>query len=76
VLRIQGLNAVLFIQGRMEKAVITADTTVLLRLYANDKGTDCSVVSTGKRGNDGYGCSYSSTVRRQFYGYREYLQCC
>jgi len=55
----------------MEMAVISAVTAVLFHQCAKDKGTDYSVVSTGKRRNGGYVCSYCNTVTPQFYGYRE-----
>jgi len=46
---------VLLVQGRGEMAVMPAVTAVLLHHSAMDTGTDCSVGSTGKRGNGGYG---------------------
>jgi len=47
VLWIQELTAVLLVQGRGEIAVMPAVTAVLIHHSAMDKGTDCSVVSTG-----------------------------
>jgi len=47
VLCIQGLTAVLLVQGRREMAVMPAVTAVLLHHIAVNKGTDCSVVSAG-----------------------------
>jgi len=49
-------------------AVMAANTAVLLHHSAVGRGTDCSVVSRGLRGNGGYGCSYSSTVTSQYCG--------
>ena len=59
----QGLTAVLFVQVKGEFAVMPAVTAVLLHHSAVDKETDCSFISTGYRGNDGYACSYCITVR-------------
>jgi len=50
---------------------MTEVTAVLLHQCAMDTGTECSVVSTGKRGNGGYGCSYCSTVSSVCFGYRD-----
>jgi len=36
----------LLVQGRVEMAVMPADTAVLLRQSVMETGTDCSVVST------------------------------
>jgi len=47
VLRIKGLNVMLFVQGREEMAVMPAVTAVLLHPSAKDKGSECNVVSTG-----------------------------
>jgi len=47
VLWIQGLTAVLLVQGRREMASMPAVTAVLLHHNAMDTRTDCSVVSTG-----------------------------
>jgi len=46
VLWIQGLNAVLFVLGRVEISVITAVTAVLLQQCAMDTGTIGRVVSS------------------------------
>ena len=46
VLWIQGLTAVLSIQGRGEMAVMPAVTAVLLHHSAMDTGTETNVVST------------------------------
>ena len=59
----------LLVQGRGEMAVLPAVTTVLLHHSAMDTGTECSVVSTGLRGNGGSACSYCSTVTSQCNGY-------
>jgi len=56
----QGLIAVLLVQVRGEMAIIPAVTAVLLHQCAMDRGTECSVVSTWKRGNGGLVCSYCS----------------
>jgi hypothetical protein len=48
---IYGLTAVLLVQGRGEMAVLSAVTAVLLHHSAMDIWIDCSVVSTGLRGN-------------------------
>jgi len=47
VLWIQGLTAVMLVQGRGEMAVMPAVTAVLLHDSAVYKGIDCSVVSAG-----------------------------
>ena len=47
MLWIQGLTAVLLVQGKREMAVLPAVTAVLLHQCAMDTWTDCSVVSTG-----------------------------
>jgi len=47
VLWIQGLSAVLLVQGRGEVAVMSAVTAVLLHYSAVDTGNICSDVSTG-----------------------------
>jgi len=49
-------------------AVMTAVTAVLLHQCALDTGTDCSFVSTKKRGNGGYICRYCSIVISVCYG--------
>ena len=46
MLWIQGLNAVLFVLGRVEISVITAVTAVLLQQCAMDTGTIGRVVSS------------------------------
>jgi len=43
-------------------AVLPAVTAVLLHHSAMDNWTDCSVVSTGVKGNGGSDSSYCSTV--------------
>ena len=43
---VQGLTAVLLLEGREEMSVMPAVTAVLFHLSAMDIGTDCSVVST------------------------------
>jgi hypothetical protein len=53
---------VLLVQGRREIAVLPAVTAVLVHHSAIDIWTDCSVVSTGQRGNGGSAFSYCSTV--------------
>jgi hypothetical protein len=60
---------VLLVQGRGELTILPAVTAVLLQHSAMDTCTDCSFVSTGKRGNGGSVCSYCSTVTSQCYGY-------
>jgi len=45
----------MLVQIRGEIAVMSAVDAVLLHHRAKDTGTDCSVDSTGKRGNGGYG---------------------
>ena len=45
MLWIEGLNAVLLVQGRGEMGDKAAVTAVLLHHSAKDTGTDCSVVS-------------------------------
>ena len=52
----------LLVQGRGEMAVPPAVTALLLHHSAMDTWTECSVVSTGWRGNGGSACSYCSTV--------------
>ena len=47
MLGIQGLTAVMLVEGRGEMAVMAAVTAVLLHHSAVDTGTDCSVVSRG-----------------------------
>jgi len=47
LLWIQGLSLVLLLQGRRKMAILPAVTAVLLHHRAMDRGTDCSVVSTG-----------------------------
>jgi len=47
VLWIQGLTAVLLVQGRGKMTVLSAVTAVLLHHSAMNTWTDCSVVSTG-----------------------------
>ena len=42
----QGLTAILLVQGRWEIAVMPAVTALLLTRSAMDTGTDCIVVST------------------------------
>jgi len=59
------------VQGRGEMAVLPAVTAVLIHHSAMDTWTDCSVVSTGQRGNGGSACSYCSTVTLQCYGYMD-----
>jgi hypothetical protein len=59
---------VLLVQGRGKMAVLPAVTAKLLRQCAVDAWTDCSVVSTGWRGNCGSFCGYCSTVTSQCYG--------
>jgi hypothetical protein len=61
----------LLVQGRGEMAVLTAVTAVLLHQSAMDIWTDCSVVSTGKRGNGGCAFIYCSTVTSPCYGYMD-----
>jgi len=61
----------LLVQGRGEMAVLPAVTAGLLHHSAMDTWTDCSVVSTGYRGNGGSACSYCSTVTSHCYGYRD-----
>jgi len=60
---------VLLAQGRGEMAFLPAVTAVLLHNSPMDTWTDCSVVSTGYRGNGVSACSYCSTVTSQCYGY-------
>ena len=71
VLWIYGLTVVLLVQGRGEMAVLPAVTAVLLHHSVMDIWTDCSVVRTVHRGNDGSACSYCSTVKSQCYGYMD-----
>ena len=66
---IDGLTALLLVQGRGEMAVLSAVTAVLLHLNAMDTLIDCSVVITVKRGNNGSACSYCNTVTSQWYGH-------
>ena len=47
MLWIQGLNALLLVRGINEMMVMAEVTEVLLHQCALDKGTDCSVFSTG-----------------------------
>jgi len=47
VLWIEGLTAVLLVQGKGVIAVMPAVTAVLLHYSAMDTWTDCSAVSTG-----------------------------
>ena len=61
----------LLVQGRGEMAVLLAVTAVLLHHCAVDTWTDCSVVSTGLRGNGGSACSYCSTVTSLCCGYMD-----
>jgi len=65
------MTAVLLVQGRGEMVFMPAVTAVMLHHTAMDKVTECNVVSTGKRGNGGYACSYCSTVTSVSYGYRD-----
>jgi len=60
---------VLLAQGREEMVFLPAVTAVLLHHSAMDIWTDCSVVSTGERGNGVSACSYCSTVTSQCYLY-------
>jgi len=62
VLWIHGLTAVLLVQSVVEITLLPAVTAVLLHHCAMDVWTDCSVVSTGCRGNNPSACSYCSTV--------------
>ena len=66
----------LLVKGRGEMAVMTAVTAVLLHQCAMATGTDCNVVSTGKRENGGFDCSYFSILTSVCYRYRECLKCC
>ena len=68
MLWIEGLTAVLLVEGREEMAVMPAVTAVLLHHSTVDSGTECSVVCRGYRGNGGYPCSYCSTVTSQYCG--------
>ena len=52
------MTVVLLVQGRGEMAFLPAVTAVLLHHCAMDTTTDCSVVSTGYRGNGVSACSY------------------
>ena len=61
----------LLVQGRGEMAFLPAVTAILLHQRAMDSWTDCSVVSTGKRGNGVSACSYCSAVTSQCYGYMD-----
>ena len=47
MLWIQGVTAVLLVQGRGEMAVLPAVTAVLLHNSALETGAECSAVSTG-----------------------------
>jgi len=69
VLWIYVLTAVFLAQVRGEMAFLPATTAVLLHHSAMDTWTDCSVVSTGQRGNGVSACSYCITVISQCYGY-------
>ena len=71
MLRINGLTAVLLVQGRGEMAVLPAVTAVLLHHSAMNTWTDGNVVSRGLRGNGGSACSYCSTVTSQCFGYMD-----
>jgi hypothetical protein len=73
MLWINELTAVLLVQCRGEMAVLPAITAVLLHHSVVDTWTDCSVVSTGWRGNGVSACSYCSTVTSQCYGYMDRL---
>jgi len=65
------MTSVLLVQGRGEMALLPAVTAVLLHHSAMDTWTDCSVFSTGLRGNGVSACSYCSTVTSQFHGYMD-----
>jgi hypothetical protein len=52
VLWIHGLTAVLLVQNRGEMTGLPEVTAVPLHHNAMDTWTDCSIVSTEKRGND------------------------
>jgi len=52
-------------------ALMTEVTIVLLHQCPVDTGTDSNVVSTGKRGNGAFACSYYSTVTSVCCGYRD-----
>jgi len=47
VLWIEGLTAVLLVEGRKKIAVMAAVTALLIHHSTVDRGTDCSIVSTG-----------------------------
>jgi hypothetical protein len=47
VLWINGLIELMFVQGRRDRAVLSAVTGVLLHHSAMDIWNDCNVVSTG-----------------------------
>jgi len=49
-------------------------TATLLHYSAMDTCTDCSVVSTGFRGNSFSAFSSCSTLTSQWYGYMDILQ--
>jgi len=68
VLWIQGLTAVFLVQVRRDMALVTVVTALLLGHRAMDRGTDCSVISTGERENGSYACCYCSTVTSLCYG--------
>jgi len=57
---------VLLVQGRLEMAVQPIVTAILLHYISMVTYTDCSVVSSGLRGNDSSACSYCSTVTSYF----------
>jgi hypothetical protein len=56
------MTVVLLVQGRGEMAVLTAVSAELLHHCAMVIWSDCSVVSTRKRGNGGSACSSCNTV--------------
>ena len=60
VLSIYGLTVMLFVQGRVEMAVLPEVTVVLLHHSTMDIWTDCNIVTSGWRGNYCSGCSYST----------------
>jgi len=65
VLWIQGVTVIFLVQGREEMAFMPAVTAVPLYICAMDIGIDCNDISTGRRGKNGYACSYCSTVASQ-----------
>jgi hypothetical protein len=67
------MTVMLLIQGGGEMALLPSVTAVLLHHSAMDTWNDCSVVSTGYRGNGASACSYCSSVTLQCYGYMERL---